>query len=97
MNELRAGVYKHYKGALYLVFGKATQSETHEKMIVYVSLYVGTVGSMFVRPYDTFFEDVTVKGRTVPRFTYIGEEVGPAVAAWYDPKSGYHGADRVDD
>jgi hypothetical protein len=44
-----------------------------------------------------FFEEVTVRGRSMQRFTYIGDQVEQPVADWYDRLSGYRGADRVDD
>lgn len=96
MHELKAGAYKHYKGGLYLVIGKATHADTGELLVVYVPLAVTGGTGIMVRPYDTFTENITVKNMTVPRYMYIGEEVAPAVATWYDPLSGYRGADRVD-
>lgn len=97
MNELQAGVYKHYKGGLYLVLGVARHEVTDERLVAYVPLAVKSGPRITVRPYDNFFDIVTVQGRTVPRFTFIGEDVGAPVAQWYDPQSGYRGADRVDD
>ena len=97
MNDLMAGVYKHYKGALYMVLGTARHSETNEKLVAYIPLAVKSGPRITVRPYNMFFDEVTVQGRAVPRFTFIGEEVGAPVAGWYDPLSGYRGADRVDD
>lgn len=97
MTDLLAGVYKHYKGALYLVIGQAHHSETRERLVVYIPLYVREGSTMSVRPYDMFFEKVMVNGREADRFTYMGPTVDAPIAAWYDPKSGYRGADRVDD
>jgi hypothetical protein len=97
MNELPAGVYKHYKGGLYLVLGVAQHSETLEKMVVYVHLGAAEGAAIWVRPYDMFFEDVDVGGIRKPRFAYIGQQVEPVIAKWYDPLSGYTGADRVND
>ena len=97
MSELRAGIYKHYKGGLYLVLGVAVHSETEEKLVAYVPLGVKAGPRIKVRPYDMFFEDVTVSGQTKPRYTYLDEIVDAKIADWYDPMSGYRGADRVDD
>lgn len=96
MNELRAGIYKHYKGGLYLLLGVAEHSETDEKLVVYVPLGVDAGSGMKVRPYSMFIDTLTVRGMQVPRFLYIGDTVDPAVARWYDALSGYRGADRVD-
>jgi hypothetical protein len=63
------GLYRHYKGNDYEVVGVATHSETHEPMVVYRPLY-GEMG-LWVRPLAMFMEDVTVDGKTVPRFAKI--------------------------
>lgn len=66
---LPTGKYRHYKGNDYEVVGVATHSETHEPMVVYRPLY-GEMG-LWVRPLAMFTEDVTVDGKTVPRFAKI--------------------------
>ncbi len=96
MQELRAGVYKHYKGLLVLVLGVARHSETEEKLVAYIPLGINDKPRITVRPYAMFFEDVTVDGQTKPRFEYLGETVPPAMAKHYDKFSGYKGEDRVD-
>lgn len=93
---LKAGIYKHYKGGMYLVLGVAQHSETLERMVAYVHLGVAQGAAIWVRPYDMFFEMVTVNGVEKPRFVYVGEQVEPVFAKFYDPLSGYTGADRVD-
>ena len=65
------GKYRHYKGNLYEVVGVARHSETLEKMVVYRALY--GEGGLWVRPMGMFLENVTVDGKTVPRFAYTGE------------------------
>jgi hypothetical protein len=69
---IRPGRYRHYKGNDYEVIGIARHSETEEEMVVYRTLYGD--GSMWVRPLTMFTEDVTVNGRTAPRFEWRGEE-----------------------
>lgn len=68
-STLPAGKYRHYKGNDYEVVGVATHSETHEPMVVYRPLY-GAMG-LWVRPLPMFMEDVTVDGKTVPRFARL--------------------------
>lgn len=97
MNELPAGIYKHYKGGLYLVLGVAQHSETLEKMVVYVHLGAAEGAAIWARPYSMFFESVQVDGILKPRFAFIGQTIDPVFAKFYDPLSGYSGADRVDD
>ena len=63
--------YRHYKGNLYEVVGVARHSETLEEMVVYRALY--GEGGLWVRPMGMFLENVTVDGKTVPRFAYTGD------------------------
>jgi len=69
---IRTGRYRHYKGNDYQVIGIARHSETEEELVVYRKLYDD--GSLWVRPAAMFVEDVNVDGRTVPRFSWLGEE-----------------------
>ena len=71
MNEIRPGLYRHFKGKEYRVLYTATHSETLEPMVVYQALY-GKRG-IWVRPAAMWNETVTREGKTLPRFTYIGE------------------------
>ncbi|MFC2973621.1 DUF1653 domain-containing protein [Azotobacter bryophylli] len=69
---VQPGLYRHYKGAEYRVFGVARHSETEEELVVYQALY-GEFG-LWVRPLSMFVESVEVDGRTVPRFALIRAE-----------------------
>ena len=69
---LPPGRYRHYKGNDYRVLGLAHHSETREPLVVYQALY-GERG-LWVRPAAMFAEPVTVAGRAVPRFAYVGPE-----------------------
>ena len=66
---LSPGRYRHYKGGEYEVIGVARHSETLEPMVVYRPLY-NTTG-MWVRPYDMFMGEVTIDGRSLPRFARV--------------------------
>lgn len=66
--EMKQGIYKHYKGALYQVVGVARHSETLDPVVVYQALY-GEYG-LWVRPLKMFLETVMVDGKEVPRFAY---------------------------
>ena len=67
----KKGKYRHYKGNEYELIGIANHSETLEKMVVYRALY--GEGALWVRPLSMWSESVEVNGKSVLRFTYIGE------------------------
>lgn len=57
MRDLKInGIYKHYKGDLYLVQDVCYDSENGEKMVVYRALYGDN--KLWVRPYHMFLEEV---------------------------------------
>lgn len=60
------GIYRHYKGSLYEVFGTAQHSESEEPLVVYRALY-GEYG-LWVRPLEMFCESVEVRGEATARF-----------------------------
>lgn len=62
----RPGRYRHYKGGEYEVVGVARHSETLEPLVLYRPLY--GEGTLWVRPYAMFFENVEVDGVVRPRF-----------------------------
>jgi hypothetical protein len=73
--QLQPGLYRHYKGPQYRVFGTAQHSESEEWVVVYQALY-GEFG-LWVRPLEMFCGTVELDGETVPRFALI--EAEPAV------------------
>ena len=68
---MKAGIYEHYKGMKYEVIDTLRHSETEELMVLYRALY-GDEG-LWARPFNMFFENVTIEGLEQPRFKYIGE------------------------
>jgi hypothetical protein len=69
---LQPGIYRHYKGPQYRVFGVARHSETEQEVVFYQALY-GEQG-LWVRPLDMFLESVQVDGEQVPRFALVQAE-----------------------
>lgn len=68
------GLYQHYKGKNYIVLDVARHSETLEWLVVYECLYENPEGKIWVRPMGMFLENVTIDGKEVPRFKYIGDQ-----------------------
>lgn len=56
MELVKGGIYRHFKGDLYLVEDVVTHSETREKLVLYRALY-GDCGR-YVRPYEMFTSKV---------------------------------------
>lgn len=54
MPDITPGVYRHFKGKLYLVFSIATHTETNEQLVDYVALYPPY--SHHCRPLNKFLE-----------------------------------------
>ena len=71
MTTIKPGRYRHFKGNEYEVIGTARHSETLEELVVYRALYDN--GGLWVRPAAMWDEEIERDGRTVRRFTYIGD------------------------
>ena len=68
-NDIRPGIYRHFKGNEYEVLFTARHSETEELMVVYRTLY-GDRG-LWVRPAAMWNETVEREGKTFRRFTFV--------------------------
>ena len=68
--DLCAGIYQHYKGQLYQVFGTVQHSESQEVLVLYQCLYGDY--SFWVRPLQMFLEQVSLEdGQQQPRFRLL--------------------------
>lgn len=72
---VQPGLYRHYKGRQYRVFGVAQHSENGEQVVVYQALY-GDFG-LWVRPLEMFASTVEVEGEVIARFALLSEESDP--------------------
>lgn len=72
--EMRIGKYKHFKGDVVEVIGKALHSETLEEFVIYKHISGKRVGEShyWVRPIEMFFEKVVVDQKEVSRFEFVG-------------------------
>ena len=61
MEVVVKGIYKHFKGDLYLVEDIGYSSETDEKLVIYRSLYEDS--KLWIRPYNSFVEEVNRNGQ----------------------------------
>ena len=75
MNQpnFKPGIYKHYKGNYYRVYGLVKHSETLEWLVSYEALYENQEAQTWVRPYEMFIQTVNIAGKIVPRFELIEE------------------------
>lgn len=73
-HRVKPGVYRHYKGKEYDVYGEAIQSGTEDsEQPVWSVVYRPRYGSMKLtyRPKQEFLESVSVNGTSVPRFIFV--------------------------
>jgi hypothetical protein len=71
------GLYRHYKGNLYMVDSVGKHTETLEDMVSYHAMYTHPEFgpyAQWVRPAKMFVEEVEVKGQKVPRFAKLADE-----------------------
>ena len=67
------GVYKHFKGKIYVVEGIAKDCETLEDVVVYRALYGDA--KLWVRPYKDFISEVDNKKYPDVKQKYRFEEL----------------------
>lgn len=73
--NIKTGLYRHYKGKEYEVIGIARHSETMEELVIYKALYESEdfgKDAIWARPVSMFTETVTIDGKEIPRFEYKG-------------------------
>jgi molecular chaperone GrpE len=68
--EIKPGIYRHYKNKDYQVLHTGINSETKEEMVIYRRIHEEKI---YVRPRTIFMEEVEVEGKKVPRFEFLSE------------------------
>lgn len=68
---IETGLYEHFKGNRYCVFGTAIHSENDEVMVVYAPEHKRD--ELWVRPLDKFKEHVNTELGETPRFAYLSK------------------------
>jgi len=72
--EFKPGIYKHFKGNLFLALFLAKHSETEEDLVIYVDLYENKSGQIWARPLDMFLDYKELEdGTKVKRFKFVRE------------------------
>lgn len=66
---IEPGIYEHFKGQRYEVFGVGRHTETDEELVFYRTLYGDY--SFWVRPAAMFIEHVERGGYRGPRFRKV--------------------------
>jgi len=63
------GLYRHYKGGTYQLWGLGTHTETEELLVIYMD--ANHPEKIWIRPRNMFFGTVIVDGKEVPRFELV--------------------------
>ena len=71
--QIKKGIYEHYKGNRYEVLDVAMHTETQEPIVIYKALYKGDFpeSTLWARPLAMFREQVVMDGKLVPRFRFL--------------------------
>ena len=69
--DIKKGVYEHYRGKKYVVLGIGLDKNSQNESVIYKPLYECEY-EYFIRALADFCSSVTIEGKEVPKFTYIG-------------------------
>jgi hypothetical protein len=71
-NQVKKGVYRHYKGGIYEVTEIAVHSETGEELVIYKNV---SDGRCWARPIGMWNEEISLPSGKVKRFTFLAANV----------------------
>lgn len=74
MQNIKPGIYEHFKGKQYRVLGVGKHTETMEDLVVYEALYDNKLSKIWCRPASMFTDIVEYQEKKTPRFKLIKEE-----------------------
>ncbi len=69
--KIKPGIYTHFKGKEYKVFGVAINSESYEDLVVYQEMFGNN--EIWARPLTMFTATVLKDGKEEPRFAFVRE------------------------
>lgn len=72
IQDIKPGIWRHFKGNRYQVIGLARHSESEDLMVVYRALYGD--GELWVRPASMWLETIERDGQIFQRFVLETEE-----------------------
>jgi hypothetical protein len=79
MNQIKKGVYRHYKNKYYQVVGVGRDTDKLEKYVIYKSLYYDPVygQATWLRKEKEFNETIhdSETGKHVKRFEFVGDDI----------------------
>ena len=73
MTDIR-GLYRHFKGGTYEVFGVCHWQKTNQDFVLYKPLYNDT--GLWIRLYSMFFSKVAIDGKLEDRFAFMEKTAG---------------------
>ena len=74
--EFKVGVYRHFKGGMYLALMLGKDSETEDDVVIYIPLYdkLESATRAWFRPLDDFMGTKELDdGSVVSRFEFVSE------------------------
>ncbi len=80
MEKIKPGIYRHYKGKEYNVYGEVILSGTEDlSSPVFAVIYRPRYGQrrLTSRPKIEFLENVSIEGVLTPRFVFVRELENP--------------------
>jgi len=65
------GIYEHYKKKQYKVLSVSCCTDDLSWWVVYEALYENPVSQIWHRSLEEFLDNITIEGKTIPRFKFI--------------------------